>query len=435
MNEQRVPYRVACYTLGCKVNGYESQAMLEQFERAGWSIVDPDQTADVYLVNTCTVTQIAAHKSRQILHRMRRQNPDAMIVACGCYADQKEQRKEDTSDLADLIVTNREKPQIVTLVEARMDLPIQEDGRDFYISSSGAHTRAFLKVQDGCRQFCSYCIIPYVRGPLVSKPLPDAVKEAQMLVASGCREIVLTGIHLSSYGRDLAEDIGLADLILAMEAIEGLDRIRLGSLEVGLIDETFISKVRECSTLCPHFHLSLQSGCDMTLKAMNRRYTSEQFMEAVVRIRAAFPDAAITTDVIVGFPGETEEDFEASLQFVKDVGFADLHVFPYSPREGTVAARRNDQVEAAVKQERSKRMIVLGHDLQMQFWSKYVGKEVQVLTEEYDPEQQVWIGYTPNYLRVHVHGSIKRNQLIPVKIEKVHQTNNGIYAEGVYDDR
>ena len=256
-----------------------------------------------------------------------------------------------------------------------------------------------------------------------------------MLADSGCRELVLTGIHLSSYGRDLDEDISLADLILAMETIEGLDRIRLGSLEVGLIDDAFIQKVQGCSKLCPHFHLSLQSGCDSTLKAMNRRYTSKQFMEAVIRIMNAFPDAAFTTDVIVGFPGETEEDFEVSCRFVSEVGFADLHVFPYSPREGTVAARREDQIEAAVKQERSKRMIALGHEMQARFWSAYVGKQVQVLTEEFDPEQHVWIGYTPNYLRVHVQGCIKRNQLIPVKIEKVYSSNNGIYAKGVYDER
>ncbi|MCR5005716.1 MAG: tRNA (N(6)-L-threonylcarbamoyladenosine(37)-C(2))-methylthiotransferase MtaB [Clostridiales bacterium] len=434
MNEQRVPYRVACYTLGCKVNGYESQAMLEQFERAGWTIVEADQAADVYLVNTCTVTQIAAHKSRQILNRIARLNPDALVVACGCYVDQKERQQEPLGGACGLIVTNREKPHIVQLVEARLDLPADE-GRDFYISSSGAHTRAFLKVQDGCRQFCSYCIIPYVRGPLVSKPLEQAMQEARMLSESGCREIVLTGIHLSSYGRDLPEDIGLADLILALEAVEGLDRIRLGSLEVGLIDDAFIARVRDCRKLCPHFHLSLQSGCEKTLKAMNRRYTPDQFMEAVQRIRAAFPDAAITTDVITGFPGETDKDFEESLQFVHDVSFADLHVFPYSPREGTAAAQRKDQIDKSVKQERSSRMIELGAALQRQFGAAYSGKDVEVLTEEYDPEQDVWVGYTPNYLRVHVHGMIQRNQLIPVHIENVHQTNNGIYAEGFYDER
>ena len=434
MNEQRVPYRVACYTLGCKVNGYESQAMLEQFERAGWTIVEADQAADVYLVNTCTVTQIAAHKSRQILNRIARMNPNALVVACGCYVDQKERQQESLGETVGLIVTNREKPHIVQLVKARLDLPTEE-GRDFYISSSGAHTRAFLKVQDGCRQFCSYCIIPYVRGPLVSKPLVQAVQEARMLAESGCREIVLTGIHLSSYGRDLPEDIGLADLILALEPIDGLDRIRLGSLEVGLIDDPFLEKVRNCRKLCPHFHLSLQSGCAKTLQTMNRRYTPEQFMQAVEKIRAVFSDAAITTDVITGFPGESEQDFEESLQFVRDVGFADLHVFPYSPREGTAAAQRKDQIEKAVKQERCSRMIELGNTLQMRFGAAYAGSDVEVLTEEYDPEQDVWVGYTPNYLRVHVHGSIHRNQLVPVHINNVHQTNNGIYAEGFYDER
>lgn len=427
--------RVACYTLGCKVNGYESQAMLEQFERAGWQVVSMDQAADVYLVNTCTVTQIAAHKSRQILNRMRRQNPQALVVACGCYVDQKVLKQDPTDGLADLIIINRDKPHIVSLVEACMDLPRSEDSRDFYISSSGAHTRAFLKVQDGCRQFCSYCIIPYVRGPLVSKPLDEAVQEAKRLADSGCREIVLTGIHLSSYGTDLSEDIGLADLILALEQIEGLDRIRLGSLEVGLITEEFISKVKGCHKLCPHFHLSLQSGCAKTLKNMNRRYTPEQFMDAVIRIREAFPDTAITTDVITGFPGETEEDFEESCRFVQAVGFADLHVFPYSPREGTAAAMRKDQVETSVRQERCRRLIALGMEMQKQYGAAYIGKDMQVLTEEYDPEQKIWVGYTPNYLRVHVRGDVRRNQLIPVHIEQVYQTNNGIYAEGVYDER
>lgn len=430
MSERAGEIRVACYTLGCKVNGYESQAMLEQFERLGARIVEPQETADVYLVNTCTVTQIAARKSRQILHRMRAQNPEALVVACGCYVDQNSKDGTDLSDIADMVISNRDKEEAARKVLHRLSCREVPEGEAFSISSGGVHTRAFLKVQDGCRQFCSYCIIPYVRGPLRSKPLADAVKEAATLADNGLKEVVLTGIHLSSYGRDLEGDEDLADLILAIAAIPGIRRIRLGSLEAGIITDRFMERIGGLKKFCPHFHLSLQSGCDATLKSMNRRYTAEEFYQAVLRIRRVFPDAAVTTDVIAGFPGETEADFEESLAFVRKVRFADLHVFPYSRREGTVAAARKDQIPKAVKTERAERLLTLKKELSEAFHSQYVGRTVEVLAEQ-ETEGGVWEGYTANYCKVRMQGEIHRNQILSVQIQYMESMGNEIYLVGV----
>lgn len=424
--------RVACYTLGCKVNGYESQAIMELFRKHGYTIVDFDEEADVYLVNTCTVTQIAARKTRQILHRAKKRNPNAFVIACGCYVDQE---KDDTlHGIVDMAVSNRDKEKIVSLVEKRLrGRAAWED--ELFISGSGSKTRAFLKVQDGCRQFCSYCIIPYVRGPLKSKPMEKVISEARAIAASGCHEIVLTGIHLSSYGTDLADSsVGLAELILALQEIQGLQRIRLGSLEVGLITDDFIDKIQDADKLCPHYHLSLQSGCAVTLKEMNRKYTPEQYRAAVRRLRRAFPEVAVTTDVIVGFPGESDADFEESYRFVKEIGFAGVHVFQYSPREGTVAARRKDQVSAPVKKQRSGRMIQMTMAKALEFAENYIEKTVGVLLEEYKEKGEYWEGYTSNYCKVLVQDPEKkwrRNDICPVKINKAWQEGQEIFLMGV----
>ncbi len=437
VSEHNSMLRVACYTLGCKVNGYESQAMLEQFERAGCQVVSSEEEADVYLVNTCTVTHIAAHKSRQMLHRMRTRNPLALIVACGCYVDQNIEASQSLDGLADLIISNRDKEHIVKKVFERLQkdpvLPAEEEG--FFISDAGSHTRAFLKVQDGCRQFCSYCIIPYVRGPLKSKPLSEAVQEARTLAKNGIREIVLTGIHLSSYGRDLEDHPSLPDLILALDAIDGLERIRLGSLEVGLITDEYIEAVKKSTKLCPHYHLSLQSGAAATLKAMNRRYTPEEFKLAADKLRGAFPDVALTTDVIVGFPGETEQDFEESARFIKEIGFADLHVFPYSARGGTAAARRTDLfVDDGTKRSRSEAMIAIAKESELSFARQFVGQTLDVLIEQPIGDDSVWEGYTANYLRVRVAlpEGPHQNTLVPVQIHSVVSAGKGTYLMGVY---
>ena len=433
--------RVACYTLGCKVNSYESEAMLEQFERAGFTVVQPDEGPDVCLINTCTVTQIAARKSRQIISRMRALNKNALIVACGCYVEQERSAdhaspsREDLNALCDLMITNREKENIVRLVGERlslMEIPPTMD-QAFYISSTGSKARAFLKVQDGCRQFCTYCIIPFVRGPLRSKNPDEAVEEARVLVQSGCREIVLTGIHLTSYGRDLDQQTDLGDLICRLNEIEGLYRIRLGSLEVGLITKEFLEKVSGCAKLCPHFHLSLQSGAVRTLKAMNRHYTPEQFEQAVELLRQTFPDAAVTTDIICGFPGETPEDHSESMAFVRRVGFRDLHVFPYSAREGTAAALRKDQLPADVKNSRAHEMMALGREMAASFAKSLIGSKVQVLLER--QENECWEGYTPDYMKVRLEGrqDFLRNQIVPVKIQRMEWDKNDIVLTGEYD--
>ncbi|MCF0135815.1 MAG: tRNA (N(6)-L-threonylcarbamoyladenosine(37)-C(2))-methylthiotransferase MtaB [Lachnospiraceae bacterium] len=400
----------AVCTMGCKVNSYESQGMIELLERDGYTLVDFSEPADVYLINTCTVTQIAARKSRQMIHRARNLNPEALVVAAGCYVDRDDSLlKEGVIDLA---VPNRRKKDLILYIEAKRagkELPDPDETEPYtemaISRAEGGRTRAFLKVQDGCRQFCTYCIIPYVRGPLLSRPMEECVEEARILSEAGCREIVLTGIHLSSYGRDLKEkgihcDAG--DLIAAIAALDKVERIRLGSLEPRLITPEFLEKISGTDKLCPHFHLSLQSGCDRTLKAMNRKYTSDEFREAVKLLRQHFPDVAVTTDVIAGFPGETEEDHLESLAFVREMGFAEAHVFPYSRMEGTVAARKPDQVSSDDKKRRSRELLAVTAQSSVAFMEGMQGKTVKVILEEKDPDTGLWTGYSPNYMRIGV---------------------------------
>ena len=440
----------ALCTMGCKVNSYESQGMKELLENAGYTIVPFDTKADLYLINTCTVTQIAARKSRQMIHRARSLNQDALVIAAGCYVDRDDSLiKEGVIDLA---VPNRRKAELIDIIDAFMaqrlvpeaitgeenvpdttedlKLPCQEEAeKELSITKSEGRTRAFLKIQDGCRQFCTYCIIPYVRGPLKSRPIADCVHEAALLAAQGFQEVVLTGIHVTSYGQDWAmakekdpsvnvPEGDLGDLILAISKIDGIERIRLSSLEPRLITSEFLAKVAETSKLCPHFHLALQSGCDKTLKAMNRKYTSADFGRAAAMLREQYPDVALTTDIIVGFPGETEEDHAQSLQFVREIGFAEAHIFRYSPMQGTVAQKRKDQVDGQVKNRRSDEMLDVTRQSTLSFMQKMQGKVCEIILEELD-EDGYWTGYSPNYMRIAVKdfGGAFSGQKVKVKVD------------------
>lgn len=407
--------RAAFCTMGCKVNSYETEAMMEQLKRDGYLVVPFEETADVYVINTCTVTQIAARKSRQMIHRARQMNPEAVVCACGCYVEEASGHLLD--GLADLIVPNRQKAAFSSLLRryladhgiAQAGEPVKDHGpdasspeRDLWIEDSEGRSRAFLKVQDGCRQYCTYCIIPYVRGPLLSRSVADCVRETERLARHGFKEVVLTGIDLTMYGADLKAkgvEVDLSDLIVAVSKVEGIRRIRLGSLEPRVITPEFMRKIKDCRKLCPHFHLALQSGCNKTLREMNRRYTAEEFAACVERIRRQMPQAAITTDIIVGFPGETQEDHEQSLAFVQKIGFSEAHVFRYSRMEGTPAARRKDQVREAVKKERSEQMLKVCAENTLAFMKSMQGSRVSVLLEERDDETGLWTGYTPNYVR------------------------------------
>lgn len=399
MNNQRTKTVAVC-NMGCKVNSYEAQGMTELLEQAGYQIVDFHEKADVYLINTCTVTQIAARKSRQMIHRARKMNEKAVVIAAGCYVDRDDSLIQE--GIIDIAIPNRHKGKLLAYIEAfqKREEISHESEAPLWITQNEGKTRAFLKVQDGCRQFCTYCIIPYVRGPLKSRPIAECQEEARGLAERGYQEIVLTGIHLSSYGR--GEEYDLGDLILAIAAIPQVKRIRLGSMEPRMITPSFIDKVRQTSKLCPHFHLSLQSGCNATLKAMNRRYSAEEYQEAVELLRKAYPDVAITTDIIVGFPGETEEDHQASLQFVSNIGFAEAHVFRYSKMEGTAAARREDQIDGTIKKRRSEEMLRITAASSERFMQQMQGQNVSVLLEEKDEATGSWTGYTPNYMKVAV---------------------------------
>ncbi len=399
MDRQKIKTVAVC-NMGCKVNSYEAQGMTELLEQAGYQIVEFHEKADVYLINTCTVTQIAARKSRQMIHRARKMNEEALVIAAGCYVDRDDSLIQE--GVIDIAIPNRYKGDLLSYIDAYEkgeEVAPSEDAA-LWITENEGKTRAFLKVQDGCRQFCTYCIIPFVRGPLKSRPIDECCEEAKGLAQRGYHEIVLTGIHLSSYGR--GEDYDLSDLILAISKIPEVKRIRLGSMEPRMITSSFIHKIRQTEKLCPHFHLSLQSGCDTTLKAMNRRYSAEEYRSAVSLLREAYPDVAVTTDIIVGFPGETEVDHKDSMQFVKEIGFAEAHVFRYSKMEGTVAAKREEQIDGNVKKRRSEEMLMVTAESSKQFMERMQKRQVKVLLEEKEQITGCWIGYTPNYMKVAV---------------------------------
>ncbi len=412
--------RVAFCTLGCKVNQYETDAMEELFQSAGYEVVNFGDMADIYIINTCTVTNMADRKSRQMLHRAKKKNPNSIIVAAGCYVQAaKEQLEADAA--IDLIVGNNKKSEIVSLVEAKLaDMSIAADSvidinhtqeyEALSISKVSEHTRAYIKIQDGCNQFCSYCIIPFTRGRVRSRNAEDIISEVKRLVANGYKEIVLTGIHISSYGLDFIgeeynnreKDEQLICLIEQLARIEGLCRIRLGSLEPRIVTEEFTKRLSAVEKICPHFHLSLQSGCDATLKRMNRKYTADEYAKCCEILRTYFDEPAITTDIIVGFPGETKEEFEQTLQFVEKIKFAQMHVFKYSKRQGTRAAVMDNQVDENVKNIRSDILLEADARLTKEFQEKWAGKTSEVLIEEVVElcGQSYLTGHTKEYIRV-----------------------------------
>ncbi len=413
--------RAAFYTLGCKVNHYETQAMEELFKNAGHTVVPFGDEADVYIVNTCTVTAVSDKKSRQILSQAHRRNPDALIVAVGCYA---EVAKDAVSTLpgVSLVLGTEGRKDIVRLVEqaaagcAAPAYPAPFERRAFEELSAqkDSRTRATLKVQDGCVSFCSYCIIPFARGALRSRTLESTKQELLTLAENGYREVVLTGIQLSAYGVDLPDKPELSELIALADGIPGLERLRLGSLEPRVITDRFLSAAQNSRTLCRQFHLSLQSGSDTVLSRMNRRYTTAEYRSAVERIRACMPDAAITTDIIAGFVGETEEEHEETMRFVEEIGFARIHVFPYSRRKGTKADAMEGHLPRALKEARTKELIALGERLEEAFIDRQLGKTVDVIMEDDGT------GYTGNYIRVRCDGAC--GETIRVKLTAREET-------------
>lgn len=426
-----MPKTVCFTTLGCKVNQYDTQAMLEQFEQKGYRAADPGAAADVYVVNTCTVTGTGDKKSLQIIRRCRRRNPQAQLVVTGCLAQRLGEKLRDTG--ARLILGNQYRARVVELLEKAVAENTQivaveaVEGVPYEmlsIHSHEGHTRAVMKIQEGCDNRCTYCIIPSVRGSIRSRPLQAIREEAQALAQAGFQELVLTGIHLTSYGRDLADHPSLAQAVKAA-CVEGVTRIRLGSLEPRVAGEAFVQELCQLPQLCPQFHLALQSGSDSVLRRMKRGYNTTQFMAAVERIRAAWPMAAFTTDVIVGFPGETEEEFEQTLRFCQSVGFARLHVFPFSPRETTPAAQMPDQIAESVKADRVRRLIALGDELAADYRRGFLGKTVPVLVEEPDHDGGM-AGYTPEYIHVRVPGG-KSGSIVSVRLTAL--TEEGMTGE------
>lgn len=430
--------KAALHNLGCKVNAYELEAIQQMLEQQGYEIVPFAPGADIYIINTCTVTNIADRKSRQMLHKAKKMNPDAVVVACGCYVQAAGEKLEQDSAI-DLVVGNNKKKEIPAILEEYFrekeegrsgsgtwvtDMTHNREYETLSISRTAEHTRAFIKVQDGCNQFCTYCIIPYARGRVRSRRSEDVLEEVRRLAESGCQEVVLTGIHLSSYGVDLEEGQNLLALIRTIHAVDGIRRIRLGSLEPGIITEEFAEAIAALPKVCPHFHLSLQSGCDTVLERMNRRYRSEEYMEKCRLLRRVYDRPALTTDVIVGFPGETEEEFEASRAFVEEVNFFETHIFKYSRREGTRAAAMPDQIPEQEKTRRSHILLELDAQRRQEYMESFLGEEKEVLLEEKVEldGKNWWVGYTREYLKAIVpdNGKNRANEMISVRFSQIY---------------
>ena len=417
--------KAAFHNLGCKVNAYETEAMKQLLEQRGYEIVPFAKGADVYVINTCTVTNIADRKSRQMLSRARKWNPEGVVVAAGCYVQEEGEKLKEEEGI-DILIGNNQKGKLPELLDeyfahkkkqqAVTDIGAQKEYEPLFVGHTGEHTRAFMKIQDGCNQFCSYCAIPYARGRVRSRELPQIMKEASALIKAGYRELVLTGIHLSSYGTDLEEGEDLLTVVSALSGMEGLSRIRLGSLEPGFVTERFVEGLKACPEICPHFHLSLQSGCDATLKRMNRRYTTKEYEEKCRLLRQYFPQGAITTDVICGFPGETEEEFARTKEFVEEISFYEMHVFPYSRRKGTRAADMPGQVPASVKKERSAQLLAISASHSQEFRRKFLGKRLEILLEETAliEGKTYYTGYTREYVKCAVEKG-EKNQLVFAK--------------------
>ncbi len=420
--------RIAIYTLGCKVNQYETQAMEQELTARGHELVDFEQPADAYIINTCSVTAVSDKKSRQMIRRAKKMNPDAVVAACGCYV---QTHTDEAAALGiDLIGGTGQRmeflQQLLTAAEEKQTRVLVDDAlhrHEFEILPAGgqqSRTRAMLKVEDGCRNFCTYCIIPFARGPVRSLPLEEAARQTRQLAEEGYREVVLTGIEISSWGQDLAGEESLIDLLEAVSAAAGEMRVRLGSLEPRTITEDFCRRASALSNLCPHFHLSLQSGCDETLRRMNRRYDTQRYDRSVALLRQFFPGVAITTDLIVGFPGETEEEFGKTLDFIRRCGFAQIHVFPYSIRPGTRAAAM-EQVPKSIKEERAARAGEVAAALHEEYLQSCVGKTFPVLFEQ-PGAPGFYTGHAPNYMEVEAPGEDLHNCLRPVRITGVEGT-------------
>lgn len=422
--------KAALHNLGCKVNSYETEAMTQLLKKAGYEIVSFQDQADVYIINTCSVTNMADRKSRQMLHKAKKMNPDAIVVATGCYAQaDTEKLKEDTA--VDLILGNNQKTQIVEALEEYekehakqvqvIEINHTKEYEELSISSTAEHVRAYIKVQDGCNQFCTYCIIPFARGRVRSRKIEEVLSEVETLAAKGYKEVVLTGIHLSSYGVDFPKEEreSLLSLIQAVSRVEGISRIRLGSLEPRIITEEFLEGIVKTGKVCPHFHLSLQSGCNKTLKNMNRRYSAQEYAEKCELIRKFYPAPALTTDVIVGFPQETEEDFEESYEFVKKIHFYETHIFKYSRRHGTKAASMDGQLTEAAKAQRSDRMLELHEIRAREYEEAMIGKKMELLLEEeIEIDGRPWyVGHSREYVRAVISktDAHRVNDLVTVK--------------------
>ncbi len=427
--------KVAFYTLGCKVNQYETNAMEQQFKNCGYDIVKNTEIADIYVINTCTVTNVAERKSRQMLRRVKEINENSILIVCGCYAQVAEKELEQIPEI-DIILGINEKNKIVEIVEKYIkskdaetleqvsDVASQKEFLDFGDVTYTEKNRAVVKVQDGCNMFCTYCLIPYARGRIRSRKIESVVSEITQIAKTGIKEVVITGIHVESYGKDFDDisdkKIRLIDLLEAINKIDGIERIRLSSLEPNVIDEEFIQRLLKLNKICDHFHLSLQSGCDSTLKRMNRKYTTQTYKKAVQLLRENYPEVKLTTDVIVGFPGETNEEFDSTYKFLKEIKFYRMHVFKYSKRRGTPAEKMPNQVDGNIKEQRSRTLIQLSNECENSYNESYIGKNVKVLFEEF--EDGYFRGHTTNYMMVNVKGEAKDektfvNQILNVKIE------------------
>ena len=415
--------KVAFYTLGCKVNQYETNAIAQKFIERGYEKVEFEEKADIYVINTCSVTNMADKKSRQIIRQAKTHNENAIVVATGCYAQVNKEELEKIEEL-DIIVGNSDKSNIVEIVEKYSSKyeqvgKIEEENefQDFGTVTYTEKTRAVIKVQDGCNNFCSYCIIPYAKGRVRSRKPESVIKEIKEIVKTGIQEVVITGIHVASYGKDFEDGTKLIDLLEEINKIEGLKRIRLGSLEPNLITEEFVERLGNVNKICDHFHLSLQSGCNDTLKRMNRKYTTEEFEKGVNLLRDKFPDVALTTDIIVGFPGETEEEFNITYKFLEKIKFSKMHVFKYSRRKGTKADLMDNQIAPQIQELRSKLLLELSDINQEEYNKKYIGETLEVLIEEQDGEYIK--GHTKNYLLVNSKSQeIEKyhNKLVKIKI-------------------
>lgn len=428
--------KVAFYTLGCKVNQYETEAMIESFETAGYQTVDYEEYADVYIINTCTVTNMGDKKSRQIIRRALDSNPHAFIAVVGCYAQVSPDKVIGIQGVK-LVIGTSERAKIVDLVDYAMEKEEQvnmvsdimevREFEEMSIKNYKNRRRAFLKIQEGCDQYCSYCIIPYARGHIRSRRPESILEEVKQLAMNGFKEVVLTGIHVASYGRDL-EDTSLIDVIELLHGVDGIERIRMSSLEPKTLNDDFIERLTKLPKICRHFHLSLQSGCDATLKRMNRKYTTEEYIRVVNHLREVYPEVAITTDIIVGFPGETEEEFKCTVDFIKMVDFSAMHIFKFSPREGTPAAKYENQVAPNIKEQRSKVITAIAKERKFAFESKFLNTKMDVLFEfMIDPQNNIYEGHTDNYIRVFAASEQNiKGMILPVELKAIKED----YVEG-----